>query len=192
MTAFPWERSPIKIMAAIKALYAKEGGPNAEPILNLKWDYTDRKGRYDALKVSKQINGYFLRDTVIEDKDKKTKTEFKKGQLVPTFGMLQVDGATSSGNWVMAGSFTADGENKMAKRGKEDPTGLGLYPNWSYAWPVNRRIIYNRASCDIYGKPYNPKTKDSGMDREKNGWGTSRTDHGLPWRISRKASILSL
>ena len=149
----------IRIMAAIKELYAKEGGPNAEAILNLKWDYTDGKGRYDALKVSKQINGYFLRDTVIEDKDKKTKTEFKKGQLVPTFGNLQIDGATSSGNWVMAGSFTADGENKMAKRGKEDPTGLGLYPNWSYAWPVNRRIIYNRASCDVNGKPYNPRRK---------------------------------
>ena len=147
----------IKIMAAIRALYAKEGGPNAEAILNLKWDYTDKNGRYDALKVSKQINGYFLRDTVIEDKAKNTKTEFKKGQLVPTFGMLKADGATSSGNWVMSGSFTADGENKMAKRGKEDPTGLGLYPNWAFAWPVNRRILYNRASCDIYGKPWNPK-----------------------------------
>ena len=147
----------IKIMAAIKALYAKEGGPNAEAILNLKWDYTDSKGRYDALKVSKQINGFFLRDTVIEDKAKGTTTEFKKGQLVPTFGMLKADGATSSGNWVMAGSFTADGVNKMAKRGKEDPTGLGLFPNWAFAWPVNRRILYNRASCDIYGKPWNPK-----------------------------------
>jgi len=63
------------------------------------------------------------------------------------------------GFWVMAGSFTADGENKMMKRGKEDPTGLGLFPNWSYAWPVNRRVIYNRASCDIYGRPYNPKRK---------------------------------
>ena len=73
--------------------------------------------------------------------------------------MLADDGSTASGNWVMAGSFDADGENKMAKRGKEDPTGLGLYPNWSYAWPVNRRIIYNRASCDINGKPYNPKRK---------------------------------
>jgi formate dehydrogenase major subunit len=149
----------IKIMDAVKALYAKEGGVFPEPILNLKWDYTDNKGRYDALKVSKQINGYFLKDTVIEDKAAGTKTEFKKGQLVPTFGMLQVDGATASGNWVMSGSFTATGENKMAKRGKEDPTGLGLYPNWTYAWPVNRRIIYNRASCDIYGKPYNPKRK---------------------------------
>ncbi len=149
----------IKIMAAVRALYAKEGGVHPEPILNLKWDYTDKNGKMDSLKVSKQINGYFLKDTVIEDKAAGTKTEFKKGQLVPTFGMLQVDGATASGNWVMAGSFTATGENKMAKRGKDDPTGLGLYPNWSYAWPVNRRIIYNRASCDINGKPYNPKRK---------------------------------
>ncbi len=130
-----------------------------EPILNLKWDYTDAKGQYDALKVAKQINGYFLKDTVIEDKDKGTKKEYKKGDLVPAFGMLMDDGTTSSGNWVMAGSFDAKGENKMAKRGKEDPTGLGLYPNWSYAWPVNRRIIYNRASCDVNGKPYNPKRK---------------------------------
>ena len=149
----------IKIMAAVKALYAKEGGPNAEAILNLKWDYLDKNGKFDVLKVSKQINGHFLRDTVIEDKAKGTKTEFKKGQCVPTFGMLKADGATSSGNGVMAGSFTADGLNKMMKRGKDDPTGLGLYPNWAFAWPVNRRIIYNRASCDIHGKPYNPKRK---------------------------------
>lgn len=157
--AIPVGEITIKIMNAVKALYAREGGKFPEPILNLKWDYTDSAGRYDALKISKQINGYFLKDTVIEDKAKGTRTEFKKGQLVPTFGMLKTDGSTSSGNWIMAGSFGADGENKMMKRGKEDPTGLGLYPNWSYCWPVNRRIIYNRASCDIYGKPYNPKRK---------------------------------
>jgi len=157
--AIPVGEITIKIMNAVKALYAKEGGKFPEPILGLKWDYTNAKGRYDALKVSKQINGYFLKDTVIEDKAKGTRTEFKKGQLVPTFGMLMDDGSTASGNWVMAGSFDATGVNKMQKRGKEDPTGLGLYPNWSYCWPVNRRILYNRASCDINGKPYNPKRK---------------------------------
>jgi len=157
--AIPVGEITIKILDAVKALYAKEGGVFPEPILNLKWDYKDSKGRFDSLKVAKQINGHFLKDTVIEDKAKGTKTEFKKGQLVPTFGMLADDGSTASGNWVMAGSFDAAGVNKMAKRGKEDPTGLGLYPNWSYAWPVNRRIIYNRASCDINGKPYNPKRK---------------------------------
>ena len=149
----------IKILAEVKKLYEKEGGPNAEAIVNLKWDYLDGKGHMDVLKVAQQINGRFTRDTVIEDKAKNSKTEFKKNQLVPTFGMLQADGSTACGNWIMSGSFTVDGINKMKSRGKEDPTGLGLFPNWSFAWPVNRRILYNRASCDLNGKPYNPKRK---------------------------------
>jgi formate dehydrogenase major subunit len=155
--AIPVGEIEIKIMAAIKKLYEKEGGPNAKAIVNLKWDYLDSKGRMNVLKISKQINGHFLKDTVVDEKG--VKTLYKKGQTVPTFGMLKADGSTSGGNWIMAGSFGANGENKMMKRGKDDPTGLGLYPNWSFAWPVNRRIIYNRASCDINGKPYNPKRK---------------------------------
>ncbi len=147
----------IRIMDTIKSLYAKEGGPNAESILNLKWDYKNPKGEFDALKVAKQINGYFTADVEIDEKG--VKKQFKKGDLVPTFGMLRSDGTTACGNWIMSGSFGPDGENKMAKRGKDDPTGLGLYPNWAFVWPVNRRIIYNRASCDINGKPYNPKRK---------------------------------
>jgi len=143
----------IRIMAAIKELYAREGGAYPDPVLNLKWDYIDKNGKYDALKVAKQINGHFLRDTTIGDKT------FKRGQMVPSFGMLQSDGSTSGGNWLMSGSFTADGFNNMEKRGKDDPTGLGLFPNWSFCWPVNRRIIYNRASCDLNGKPFNPKRK---------------------------------
>jgi formate dehydrogenase major subunit len=157
--ALPVGEIEIKIMAAVKKLYEKEGGPNAEAIVNLKWDYLDSKGHFDVIKVAKRINGVFLEDTVIEDKAKKTKTEFKKGQLVPGFGNLQADGKTACGNWCISGSYTAEGLNKMASRGKEDPTGLGLFPNWSFAWPVNRRILYNRASCDVNGKPYNPKRK---------------------------------
>ena len=157
--AIPVGEMEIKILAAVKKLYEKEGGPNAEAIVHLKWDYLDGKGHMDVLKVAHQINGRFTKDMVIEDKAKNTRTEFKKSRLVPTFGLLQDDGSTACGNWIMSGSFGADGENKMTKRGKEDPTGLGLFPNWSYAWPVNRRILYNRASCDLNGKPYNPKRK---------------------------------
>jgi len=149
----------IRIMDAVKALYAKEGGPNAESIINLKWDYKNGYGMFDALKVAKQVNGYFLADTTYEDKITGQKKDFKKGETVPSFAMLADDGTTSSGNWIMAGSFDEKGLNKMAKREKDDPTGLGLYPNWAYCWPVNRRIIYNRASCDVNGKPYNPKRK---------------------------------
>ena len=157
--AIPVGEIEIKILEAVKKLYEKEGGPNAEAIVNLKWDYLDKKGHMDVLKVAQQINGRFTKDTVIADKAKKTKTEFKKGQLVPTFGMLKDDGSTACGNWIMSGSFTAESVNKMQSRGKEDPTGLGLFPNWSFAWPVNRRILYNRASCDVNGKPYNPGRK---------------------------------
>jgi len=157
--AIPVGEIEIKIMAAVKKLYAKEGGVCPEPIVNLKWDYLNDKGHYDVIKVAHQINGVFLEDTVIEDKAKGTTTLYKKGQLVPGFGNLQVDGKTACGNWCISGSYTAEGINRMASRGKEDPTGLGLFPNWAFAWPVNRRILYNRASCDVNGKPYNPKRK---------------------------------
>jgi len=149
----------MRIMDAIKDLYAKEGGVHPEAILNLKWDYRDATGNFDALKVAKQVNGYFLQDVVFEDKEKGTKDEFKKGETVPSFARLMADGSTSGGNWLMAGSFDQKGVNKMMQRGKEDPTGLGLFPNWAFAWPLNRRIIYNRASCDLNGKPYDPKRK---------------------------------
>ena len=140
-----------RIVSKVKDLYKKQGGTFPEPILNLKWDYADEKGRFDPLKVAKTVNGYFLEDVTIGDKT------YKKGELVPGFANLQADGRTSSGCWISCGSFAQDGTNLMARRKKDDPTGLGLYPQWSWAWPVNRRIIYNRASVDLNGQPYNPK-----------------------------------
>ena len=147
------------IMDAIRALYREEGGACWQPILNLKWDYRNSLGRFDPLKVAKQINGHYTRDLVIDDPASGAKEINRKGETVPSFAKLTADGSTACGNWLMAGSFDQKGENKMAKRGKEDPTGLGLFPEWSYAWPLNRRIIYNRASCDLQGRPYNPRMK---------------------------------
>ena len=140
----------VRIQNKVKELYKKEGGALPEPVLNMNSDALNDKGRYDAEKVAKQINGYFLADVEINGK------QYKKGDCVPSFALLQADGTTSSGNWICAGSFSQDGKNLMARRGKADPTGLGLYPEWSFAWPVNRRVLYNRASCDPTGTPYNP------------------------------------
>jgi formate dehydrogenase major subunit len=140
-----------RIVSKVKELYKKEGGAFPEPILNLEWDYADEKGRFDTLKVAKTVNGYFLEDVTMGEKT------YKKGECVPGFALLQADGKTSSGCWISSGSFARDGTNLMARRKKDDPTGLGLYPQWSWAWPVNRRIIYNRASVDLNGQPYNPK-----------------------------------
>jgi formate dehydrogenase major subunit len=74
---------------------------------------------------------------------------------LPGFGALKDEGTTICGNWLYTGSFTEDG-NMMARRGQEDPTGLGLYPEWAWNWPANRRILYNRASADAAGRSWNP------------------------------------
>jgi len=133
----------------IKTEYAK-GGQFVEPILNLKWDYVTN-GEYDPHKVAKEINGYFLKDVTIKDK------LYKKGTLVPSFAFLLADGSTSSGNWLYCNSYTQKG-NMAARRSQKDAvTGIGLYPNFAWCWPVNRRIIYNRASVDLNGKPWDRK-----------------------------------
>ncbi len=129
----------------LKERYAK-GGVFPEPIANLKWDY-ETKGVYDPHKVAKEVNGYFVKDVTVKGK------KFAKGTLVPSFAYLQADGSTSSGNWLYCNSYTEKG-NMAARRGQEDaPNKIGLYPKFSWCWPVNRRIIYNRASVDLKGRP---------------------------------------
>ncbi|MCB2227381.1 MAG: formate dehydrogenase-N subunit alpha [Desulfarculaceae bacterium] len=139
-----------RIVAKLKELYAKEGGAAPEPIRDLYWDYGDGKGGFDPLRTAKAINGYFLEDVTIKGK------AYKKGQTVPSFGLLSDEGKTSSGNWLYSGMFDQQGRNLSARRGKQDPTGLGLFSQWAWCWPVNRRVLYNRASVDPQGKPYNP------------------------------------
>jgi len=130
----------------IKAEYGK-GGTFPEPIANLKWDYLTN-GEYDPHKVAKEINGYFQQDLTIKG------TTYKKGTLVPSFAFLQADGSTSSGNWLYCNSYTEKG-NMAARRSQKDaPNNIGLYPEFSWCWPVNRRILYNRASVDLKGMPW--------------------------------------
>jgi len=134
----------------LREAYKKGGGKFPDAVLKLKWDYmTD--GKFDAHKVAKEINGYFLEDATVNNQ------QFKKGDLVPSFAFLQADGKTSSGNWIYSGSYTGKG-NMAARRGQKDaPNNIGLYPEFSWAWPVNRRIIYNRAAVDLKGQPYDEK-----------------------------------
>ena len=139
----------VELFEEIRKLYKKPGGAFPDPILKLKWDYVTNKA-FDPHLVAKAINGYFLKDTTIGDKT------YKKGDLVPAFAMLKDDGSTSCGNWIYCQSYNQDGNN-MARRDKADDSGIMLFPKWSWAWPVNRRIIYNRASVDPTGKPWNPK-----------------------------------
>ena len=138
----------VGLMNVIRDKYLKEGGALPEAVT-----YQDWPGTYAAEDWTKRINGFFLADTKFGDK------EYKKGQLVPTFGALAANGSTSSLCWVYTGSFTEEEGNKTKRRDpKQTPMQekIGLNPNWAWCWPVNRRIIYNRASVDPTGKPWNP------------------------------------
>lgn len=126
-----------RIFRSVRGLYSYQGGAYPDPILNMFWNYGDEP---DVHQVAREINGYDL----------------STGRLLPSFGNLKDDGSTSSGNWLYCGSYTEQG-NMAARRGLQDPTGIGLYPEWSWCWPVNRRIIYNRASCDTKGQPWDPE-----------------------------------
>lgn len=130
----------------LKALYETEGGPNAEQLTKLHWPY-ETDGKADITKVAQGINGYTVAD----------------GKLVANFSKLAADGSTASGVWIYSGYYNNnDAPNDPAKqpagaRGKEDPGDLGLYPGWAFSWPLNRRLLYNRASADLQGKPWNPE-----------------------------------
>jgi len=80
----------------------------------------------------------------------------KAGKLFDSFAELRDDGTTASGCWIFTGSFTEAG-NQMARRDTSDPREQGIAPNWAWAWPANRRILYNRASADVEGKAWNPE-----------------------------------
>jgi formate dehydrogenase major subunit len=82
----------------------------------------------------------------------------KAGEQLQGFAELRDDGSTLSGCWIYAGAWGPAG-NLMARRDNSDPTGIGQTLNWAFAWPANRRVMYNRASCDPSGKPFNPGRK---------------------------------
>jgi formate dehydrogenase-N alpha subunit len=143
-----------QIVNRLKVLYAKEGGAFPDPILNLSWKF-GKPNKPSSREVAKEINGYFLVDKDIEDKATGEVKKFKAGDMVPGFALLQDDGSTCSGCWIYCNSVT-NTENKMMKRDNSDLTGLGFYHNWAWCWPVNRRVLYNRAGVDKEGKPFAP------------------------------------
>jgi formate dehydrogenase major subunit len=139
-----------EILLELQKLYADGSGALPEAITELTWDYMDGE-HFDPRKAAAAVNGYTVAD----------------GKLVANFTKLKADGSTASGNWLYSGMWTIDGgdagEQPTGRRDNVDATrkgldgGVGSFLNWSFTWPVNRRIIYNRASCDPDGKPYDPE-----------------------------------
>src|SRR5271157_1033360 len=152
------------IYLKIRELYKKEGGKFPDPVLNASFAYTTPYNPSLA-EVAKELNGKALADLT----DPKTNTTIKAGQQLPGFAWLKDDGTTACGNWIYSGSWTEAGA-MMQRRNTEDPSGLGIYPNWGWSWPANRRVLYNRASCDLEGKPWDASRRQVWWDEGKQSW----------------------
>lgn len=128
----------------LKAHYQHSPMARDQGIRHLVWDFASDgdAGEPDAETVLKEINGFFT-----DDPDRH----------LTGFHELAADGATTCASWIYCGVFPAPGRN-LAKRREPDPPGTqGAHLNWRWAWPANRRILYNRASADPQGRPWSPQ-----------------------------------
>jgi len=126
----------------MKEIYKDSTDPKDKPIQDLVWDYPEHDEAKLLDEVQREINGYDL----------------TTGKLMAKFADLRDDGTTSCGVWIYCGMYTEEG-NKTQWRDNSDPSGMGVYPKWSFAWPANRRIVYNRCSADPAGKPWSEDKK---------------------------------
>ena len=136
----------------IRERLAGSTDPMDEPLLAMTWDYpVDAHGEVDVEAVMAEING--------------TDAE---GKPLEKFVDLKADGTTASGCWLYAGVY-ADGVNQAARRkpgSQQNETAL----EWGWAWPANRRTLYNRASADRDGKPWSERKKLIWWDESAGKW----------------------
>jgi formate dehydrogenase major subunit len=138
----------------LKKLYEDSTDPRDKPIKAVTWDYPV-EGPHDEPNIEsilKEINGYTVAD----------------GKPVRGFAELKDDGSTACGGWIYSGAY-ADGVNQARRRKPWTEQPLAA-TEWGWAWPANRRILYNRASADPSGKPWSEKKKYVWWDEEQGKW----------------------
>src|SRR5262245_58557379 len=134
-----------ELFLRVRELYQQHGGKFEEPIAAATFAYKDPH-KPELEELTAEMNGWRL----------------STRQRLATFADLQDDGSTAAGNWIYTGSYPESG-NLMRRRGgvqdprTNDPTGMGFYHGWAWSWPMNRRVMYNRASADRDGKPWDEK-----------------------------------
>ncbi|MDO5023242.1 MAG: molybdopterin-dependent oxidoreductase [Slackia piriformis] len=138
-------------------LYEEEGGANPDPILKTKWDYYV-DGKIDPRPVAWALNGYRIEGTECN-----TASDAPRTDLLPGYSELKADGSTACAMWIYSGFWSNNdapldpAQQPIGRRDNSDASGIGLNSTWAYCWPNNRRILYNRASADMNGKPWNPE-----------------------------------
>ncbi len=137
----------------IRAKLAGSTDPVDRPVLDLTWDYPV-KGAHDdpdADAVLAEINGWDA-----------------EGEPLSSYQELKPDGSTACGCWIYCGCY-ADGVNQPARRKPGDQQSW-VAPEWGWAWPANRRILYNRASADPRGEPWSERKAYLWWDTEQEKW----------------------
>jgi formate dehydrogenase major subunit len=155
----------------LKQLYAHSTDPKDDPIKHLTWDYDYEHepklpdGRIsriesepDLNRILQEINGW-----KVSEIDPRT----GKPKLVSGFSELKDDGSTACGCWIYSGIYPEPNHNRARDRQIGDNP---VQPNWAYAWPNNRRIMYNRASADPQGRPWSERKKYMWWDEQKQMW----------------------
>ncbi|HZI60529.1 MAG TPA: formate dehydrogenase-N subunit alpha [Pyrinomonadaceae bacterium] len=155
-----------RIFLKVRDLYNAEGGRFPDPVVNISWPYTTPLNP-SLSELAKEINGRALAD--LTDEQASPGLTIKAGQQLPGFSWLRDDGTTACGNWLYSGSWTEAGPQAQ-RRNTEDPSGLGIYPNWGWSWPANRRVMYNRASCDADGKPWDVERRQIWWSEAQQKW----------------------
>jgi formate dehydrogenase major subunit len=137
----------------IRAKLAGSAEPRDRAILDLTWDYPTKGPEEDpdAEAVLREISG----------------CEWGGG-AVPGYTALKGDGSTACGCWIYSGVY-ADETNQAARRKSRDEQDW-VAGEWAWAWPMNRRILYNRASADPEGRPWSERKRYLWWDEEEGKW----------------------
>ncbi len=142
----------------VKTLYQQQGGKFPDPIMALTFKYQDpAKPQLD--EIAQEVNGFDL----------------TTGKRMSSFANLKDDGTTTAGDWIYTGSYPDSGNLMKRTAGVQDvktndPTGMGFFPNWAWSWPLNRRVMYNRASADLKGDPWDPSRPGIKWDATQKKW----------------------
>jgi formate dehydrogenase major subunit len=154
----PWFTHQLALR--LKRLYADSDLPRDEGFKKLTWDFDSDQadgrtggpadgtghtvGEPDVVKVLREINGYQTGN---------------QSQHLSGFDQLKDDGSTTCASWIYCGVFPSPDRNLSARKEPDPPGVTGAHLNWGWAWPANRRVMYNRASADLEGRPWSERKK---------------------------------